>query len=362
MAASKKKGVGLNPASQIHYTDHLSVVCIIMDIPLLFLEEPDYEMGIKYYPGLQAKLESYSHVNPEYLIQHYDVFFMSDLWDRRTFHEKYAPYEKKYKKTLRNVHCPHGFSDKGFYLQKCAMEDITLIYGQNMIDQLKHHGVFEKLNQYVISGNYRYTYFKQHRSFYDALMEKEILSRFDKKRPTILYAPTWLDLEESTTFFDAYEPILGGLPDDYNLIVKLHPRLELDDTVQYYRIIGQYEKKKNILFLKDFPLIYPLLAYTDIYLGDMSSVGYDFLSFNKPMFFLNKQKRDAASDRGLFLFRCGVEVSPGQYDNLYSIIEKCLPEDEKLFSTIRKEVYDYTFGPEKPFEKIKEEIIAAYST
>lgn len=359
---AQKKGVGLNPASQIHYTDHLAVVCIIMDIPLIFLEEPDYLMGIKYYPGLKAHLEPYQNVNPEYLISHYDVFFMSDLWDRRTFHQKYAPYEKKYNKKLRNVHCPHGFSDKGFYLQKCAMEDITLLYGQNMIDQLKHHGVFQSLNQYVISGNYRYTYFKQHKVFYDKIMEQEILSHFDQRRPLILYAPTWLDLEESTTFFDAYEHILGRLPDRYNMIVKLHPRLELDDTVQYYRIMGQFEKKKNVLFLKDFPLVYPLLAHSDIYLGDMSSIGYDFLPFNKPMFFLNKQKKDPESDRGAFLFRCGTEILPENYDGLYEIIEHSLQDDQNNFASVRAEVYDYTFGIERAFADIKADIIAAYST
>lgn len=359
--SAEKLGVGLNPASQIHYTDHLAVVCIIMDIPLLFLEEPDYRMGLKYYPGLKAQLESYQNVNPEYLISHYDVFFMSDLWDRRTFHEKYGPYENKYKKQLRNVHCPHGFSDKGFYLQKCAMEDITLIYGQNMIDQLKAHQVFQNLNQYVLSGNYRYTFYKRHKEFYDGIMDQEILNQFDKKRPLILYAPTWLDLEESTTFFDAYEHILGQLPDDYNMIVKLHPRLELDDTVQYYRIIGQYEKKKNILFLKDFSLVYPLLAHTDIYIGDMSSVGYDFLAFNKPMFLLNKQKRNTETDRGLYLFRCGVEVPPEKYAVLYKVIEENLKADQS-FAEIRKQVYDYTFGAERSFSDIKKDIIAAYST
>lgn len=360
MIEGEKKAVGLNPASQIHYTDHLAVVCVLMDIPLLFLEESDYELGIKYYPGLKAELEEYQNVNPEYLIARYDVFFMSDLWDRRTFHEKYAPYEKKYKKVLRNVHCPHGFSDKGFYLQKCAMEDITLLYGQNMIDQLKHHDVFQHLNQYVISGNYRYTFFKQHRAFYDALIEKEILSYFDKKQPIILYAPTWLDLEESTTFFDAYEHILGSLPDDYNMIVKLHPRLELDDTVQYYRIMGKYENKKNVLFLKNYPLVYPLLAHSDVYLGDMSSVGYDYLAFNKPMFFLNKQERDAETDRGLYLFRCGVEVHPDEYKDLYQIMNQHIRDDEK-FTQIRQDVYRYTFGEERPFQEIRRDIINAYN-
>ncbi|MBA2727398.1 MAG: CDP-glycerol glycerophosphotransferase family protein, partial [Parachlamydiaceae bacterium] len=306
--AWNKKGIGLNPASQIHYIDHLAVVCILMEIPLLFLEENDLLLGKKYYPGLEAVLNPYSDFSPEYLISHFDVSFMSDLWDRCVMQEKYSALEEQYNKRWRNVHCPHGFSDKGFYLAKCAMEDIALLYGDNMIDQLKDFGVWENLRNYVITGNYRYTYFKKNRDFYDSVFEKEIQSQFAKKQPIILYAPTWLDLENSTTFFDNYHQILGKLPDDYNLIIKLHPRLELDDVVTYYQIMGLYEKKPNVFFLKDYPLVFPLLAHAAMYIGDMSSVGYDFLAFNKPLFFLNKQNRDSESDRGLFLFRCGTVI------------------------------------------------------
>lgn len=362
MNSSEKKGVGLNPLSQIHYTDHLAVVCILMGIPLLFLDEHDYAIGRQYYPNLDARMQEYQQFNPEFLISNYSVLFMSDLWDRRTFHEKYGPLEKKYNKVLRHVHCPHGFSDKGFYLKKCANEDITLIYGQNMVDLLKHHGVFQNLHQYVITGNYRWTYFNKHRQFYDALIAKEVLARFAKQQPVILYAPTWLDLEESTTFFDAYAYLLDNLPASYNMIVKLHPRLELDNTAQYYHIVGRYENKPNIIFLKDFPLVYPLLAATDIYIGDMSSVGYDFLSFNKPMFFLNKQKRDPKADRGLYLFRCGVDIKPDAYPLIYRFIEANLPDDAERFTKIREEVNHYTFGRERPFEEIKADIIKAYNS
>lgn len=359
---AEKKGVGLNPQAQIHYTDHLAVICIIMGIPLLFIDELDYSLGKKYYPGLDAIKIDYDAFSPEFLIANYDVLFMSDLWDRRTFREKFNSLEQKYHKVLRNVHCPHGFSDKGFYLQKCANEDITLLYGQNMIDMLKNFGVFQNLNQYVVTGNYRYSYFKQHREFYDKIAREEILSKFATKQPTILYAPTWMDLEDSTTFFDAYADIIDKLPSNFNMIVKLHPRLELDDAGLYYHIVGKYESKPNILFLKDFPLIFPLLAHSDIYLGDMSSVGYDFLAFNKPMFFLNKQNRNSSTDRGLYLFRCGTEILPKQYSELYSIIEKALPEDAEHFGKIRQEVYNYTFGPERPFLDIKSDIIKAYNS
>lgn len=358
---AEKKGVGINPQSQIHFTDHLAVVCILMDIPLIFMERDDEALGRRYYPGLQAQLLEYRELTPEYLISNYDVLFVSDLWDERTFRQQFAPFEKRHQKTMRHVHCPHGFSDKGFYLQKCANEDIVLIYGQNMIDQLKHHGVFEDLRHYVMAGNYRYTYFKQHREFYDQIVEKEVLSAFAKRQPTILYAPTWMDLEESSTFFDAYSYVLGNLPDHYNLIVKLHPRLELDDTGNYYRIMGKFENKPNIVFLKDFPPVYPLLAHTDAYIGDMSSIGYDFLAFNKPMFFLNKQRRDAKTDRGLYLFRCGREIATESYPVLYQIVEKDIKDNQQQFSSIRQEVYDYTFGKERPFSDIKTAIIKTYS-
>jgi hypothetical protein len=358
---NEKKGIGLNPISQIHYTDHLAVICIIMGIPLLFLDEGDYAIGKKYYPGLSAIREEFNNFNPEYVISNWDVIFMSDLWGRDTIKRKFQDLESKYHKTLRSVHCPHGFSDKGFYLAKCVEEDIVLVYGQNMIDMLKEYGVYENLRTYVLTGNYRYTYYQQNRSFYNAIVEREILSRFKDPGKLILYAPTWLDLEESTTFFDVYDSLLSNIPESVNLLVKLHPRLELDDTVLYYQIVGKYENRPNIVFLKDYPLVYPLLEYADAYIGDMSSVGYDYLIFNRPMFFLNKQKIDPMRDRRGFLFQCGISILPENYRKIYQIMEKEEKGDAEKFGQIRKEMWEYTFGPERSFEAIKADIIAAYA-
>lgn len=360
--ADEKRGIALNPLSQTHYIDHLAAVCAIMDMPLLFIDETDFALGKRLYPSINCQLQEYHQFNPEYLIANYDVLFMSDLWGRRAFHAKYQPLEEKYGKTLRHVHCPHGFSDKGFYLKKCAQEDIALLYGQNMVDLLQLNDSLDELPYHVICGNYRRSFYQQHRPFYDELMAKDILARFAKKQTTILYAPTWMDMEESTSFFEAYKYLLDNLPADYNMIVKLHPRLELDDTAMYYYIVGKYQDQPNVVFLKDYPLVYPILALCDIYIGDMASVGYDFLSFDKPMFFLNKQRRNPKIDRGLYLFRCGVEVKPDAYPLIYRIIDKHLPDDHARFSEIRKATYHYTFGEERPFDAIKKDIIRAYNS
>lgn len=357
-ATERLKGVAINLGAP-HHLDHLAPMCEITEIPFLFIEEKLYEAARHYYPHVQSHLVPYEELTPEYLIRHYDVIFMSDYWDRKTFRQQYQSLEEKYHKTMRQVHCPHGFSDKGFYLMLCAYEDIALVYGQNMLDQFKHFGVYDELHSYVLTGNYRYTYFQQQRDFWMPLVEKEVFSRFARQQPTILYAPTWRDSEDSTSLFSAHASLLGQLPDHYNMVVKLHPLIEEVDPIEYYKLLGLYEDKGNILFVKDFHPVYPLLAKADLYIGDMSSISYDFLIFNKPMFFLNTNARDSQNDRGLYIFRCGVEILPEQFLQLYQLIESSLPHDAKRFAQVRRETYAYTFGRERSFAEIRADVIKA---
>lgn len=355
-----KIGIGFNAFNS--QVDHLAVICVIMNIPLLFANETDFVSGEKYYPGLNAQSHDYQEFTPEYLLEHYDVLFMSDVWNPKLFHQRYQALEKKHQKLLRSVFCPHGFSDKGFYFKTCVDEDIILVYGQNMLDLFKENQLLEKLHSYVIVGNYRYQYYKQHQQFYDQLVQKEIWDKFAKKQSTILYAPTWRDQADSSTFFQAIATLLDHLPPEYNMLVKLHPRLELDDIGSLYQIIGKYEQAKNIVFLTDFPPVYPILSNCDLYIGDMSSIGYDFLVFDRPMFFLNKDKIDSKTNRNGYLYRCGIEITPEQYVDTFKIIEQSLASDKERFSKVRNHVYEYTFAKEKPFKEIKEKITQAYMT
>lgn len=346
-----KLGIGVNLYSQPHYLDHLAVVCIILGVPLLILEESIEQLARHCYPGLKILSLDFHEFNPEYLIANFDYIVSSDLWDRRVMRQKFAALEAQYGKTLRCVHCPHGFSDKAFYLRKSAEEDILMVYGEHMLDMLRREGVYDHLNQYVISGNYRCTYYQQNQASLDKIIADEVLSHFDAKRPTILYAPSWIDLERSSSYFEAAETLFDHLPDDYNMIVKLHPRLELDDTANYYRLLGKYEGRKNLVFIKDLPLIYPLLASSDIYVGDVSAIGYDYLWFNRPMFFLNP--------RGITqtIFQCGTVLSPEEFSKLYDRMKQVLPEDAQRYKQIREETYLYTFGKARSFEDIRSEIL-----
>lgn len=356
-----KRGIGLNPNTYSHLTEHLAPICVIMDIPLLLTSEKHAAEAQYLYPGLKTLLLNWEEVTPQYLIEHFDVFFQSEPWHRHEFYSKFQLLEQAHRKQVRNVHCPHGFSDKIFWLEKCVWEDIVLIYGENMLDMFQELGIKQHLNAAIRTGNYRYLYYKQHQLHFDQIAEEQVWSKFKKKQPTILYAPTCNDQENNTSFLHAQD-LFEQLPDSYNLLVKIHPALEETDGPALYQIMGKYEKKDNIVFLQEFPLIYPLLAKADFYLGDMSSIGYDFLTFNRPMFFLNQKRRHAKQDRNLFLYRCGIEVQPEQYKNFYKLLEEQLPFDQERYQTIRKEVYRYTFGEEVSFSNLRKAIINTYDS
>jgi hypothetical protein len=91
----------------------------------------------------------------------------------------------------------------------------------------------------------------------------------------------------------------------------------------------------------------------------MSSIGYDFLTFDRPLFFLNQNTRDALHDPGLYLFRTGIEIKREEYAKIYAIIDHFFQFELRPFSQIRKDVYAYAFGHRKLLEEIKEKIETA---
>jgi CDP-glycerol glycerophosphotransferase (TagB/SpsB family) len=241
-------------------------------------------------------------------------------------------------------------------MQGLDQETACLLYGQKMIDFLQEKGAFSQIKHYALIANFRKAYYLKHQQFYDGLIPNTM--KTGKK--TVLYAPTWQDAEKSSSFYSAVAPIIENLPQDWTLIIKPHPNLLLEDNLQSHRLLETYADRDRVFFLSDFPPIHPLLALADLYIGDMSSIGYDFLSWNKPMFFLNEQKRDSKKDPGLYLYRCGIEIAPDQYKDIYATITNELEYDSSLFSAIRKEVDFYTFGPTLSLEQIKQNILSLW--
>jgi hypothetical protein len=287
------KPVALISGPFIHHVDHLAPLGDLLGFPLIVDDETTYEIAKYYYPNLKIEL---LNLDLKSLANTFNFFILST---------KYASRELKNSFELLGIEdieccfCPHGQSDKGLSnSEMCSFEgqETALFYGD--LQKKRYEG---KVKKSVVVGNYRLHYFEKYRSFFNSLIKNEVFSLFEKKQPTILYAPTWNDQEYATTFFTAFDELINNLSPNYNLIVKLHPLLEKQHPAHAARALSFHLSKPNLQVLIDIPLIYPLLSQIDLYVGDYSAIGYDFLYFNRPMFFLG--------DKQVPLTTCG-EILP----------------------------------------------------
>jgi CDP-glycerol glycerophosphotransferase (TagB/SpsB family) len=237
----------------------------------------------------------------------------------------------------RSVISLHGNPDKYrdlYWLEKLVDEDLVLVYGPQL-----HADLLEKNigKEPLFSGNYRAAFYQENLSFFTATLP------FVKTKPLVLYAPTWAAKEVSsplkkhyTPFFSVCHALFESLGEEYQLIVKLHPLLiqSMLDEVESIK-----ERYPHLYFLDDFPLIYPILEQVDFYIGDYSSIGYDFLFFDRPLFFIEPSVQTP-------LHRYGRVISR---EELYSF-----PEEGEHAS--RQEAYHYAFGEKKGRRVLQQEI------
>ncbi len=328
--------------------DHLGVLAAILKIPLIVDEPETYDLARTFYPQVETRFMEKNEIDPSFLAAQFDVLFVSS---KRWAIEMLPFFPLFHNKQMRIVYCPHGNSDKGFSLSKehHAPEDISLVYGEHMIDLMRDTGMLDQVQQTVVTGNYRRLFFEEHRPFYRELAEDQVFGKLERNKKIVFYCPTWSSEENRSSFFEECARLIEQLDGEFQLIIKLHPYLFERHLGETTAIFERYKDHPGVLFLENFPPIYPLLDLADAYLGDFSSIGYDFLSFDKPMYFFNTK-----ADRGSFLHRCGISLSTRDCGNVFGVIEKTLEQSRKEFSAVRQEVYKYAFGKEKPLELLRQ--------
>lgn len=322
--------VGIHTGPNTHL-DHLGVLCALLDIPLWVTEEKAFNCAKTYYPQLNVVYKEHLELSLEYLAQNCDVILESG----HTWAVELSPLLTRFfQKKMRVIYCPHGNSDKEYGCPK----DISFVYGEHMIDLMSKTGSLDQLSSYIITGNYRYSFYCKHKEFYDSFIPK-----MDNKKKILLYAPTWPDKETPSFFFERCHKLIEEISPHFNLLVKFHPFLEEDYPAEIYCLY----QHPTTLFLTDFPPIYPLLNASDGYIGDFSSIGYDFLIFDRPMFFSHEGP----------LSSCGV-VIPNDVNYGTYILDHW---NQKDLSKERKKRHLYAFGGERSVDEIKEKMREALS-
>ncbi len=322
----------VNTGLDFHLLDHIAPLASLKQMPLIVTEEECADLCAKYYPEVKVHLIPDLELRYGEIAQQYDSLTQCRLW---------SPHLKElfrtcFAKNMELVFCPHGQSDKGFgapVLSPYAHQDVVLLYGNLLKDMLNDLKI--PLKNHAFIGNYRFAYYTQHKERLFKAAHTEIFSHLNPANKTLLYAPTWNDADEASSFFKHCEKILNDLPSHWNLLIKLHPLLEQRDPALFYRIAALEQKKPNLLVVDKFPLIYPILETIDAYLGDYSSIGYDLLAFEKPMFFIEQPHLPKAR-----LHTCGHRIDPNT--DLFETIEANLKLSEDLKNK-QKQLYAHAF-------------------
>ncbi len=274
-----------------HFLDHLAPLAIWLDMPLLIPSFKDYSLVKEYYPEADCHFIDFKELVLTELLKTYDLLLYSTA-SRKAF-------EKEVGTAIKTVFVPHGNSDKDVR-KEIQEEEMAFIYGQRMHD-------FLRPKNYITVGNYRKEYFA-HKKYPSPL-------QFARKQKTILYAPT----------LESFHPEILDVPDHLNLVIKPHPFFARERS----GFLATIPLKDNIQVLEEYPLVYPLLKEVDIYVGDISSLGYDFLACDKPLFFIGKEP--------LYSHCFGHRISK----DIYKEIEK----NSDSYQKARQEAYAYTFAP-----------------
>ncbi len=303
-----------------HYIDHLGPFCALLNWPLIICEPAVAELARAYYPDLEVIEASLWNLKlPPCIVS----------CDTKPLLEAAFPDQK-----IRFLWLPHGNSDKGWnspFFEVLGNETIAFVYGQRIVDFMHAKGVFPRISRI---GNFRWHYFLKHRAFYDQAI---ILPQNGKN---VLYAPTW---DGDCSFWKAFPQLATHFPNDCHLFIKLHPNTIRKYEAELEVFIGRYARQ-NIIFLPEIPPIYPILSHCDACISDMSSIGYDFLAFDKPLYFFN-------ANQALPLHRCGAGINPESFSF----------SNTDSFPTLRKAAYNYTFDPIPNWDQLKEQIHALCS-
>lgn len=320
------------------FLDHLIPICHLFNIPLITNDTSLLALAEHFYPPTQLLY----YENPIEQLHNLELIFYGQpysLFPRGIcFPEFFYPHK------IRTCCTLHGNSEKylnDFWLEKLIDEDIVLIYGSLLVDLLKEKGVYHRLKAPILAGNLRYQFYKQHQLFFEKKSAPFLFPKNNKKR--ILWAPTW-DRENQGLFFSLAEQILPQLPHDFHLIIKLHRLMVLSSPKEVEELKNKYSTHKNISILEEMPLIYPLLAETDLFLGDTSSVAYDFLAFNRPIYFFAHEVP--------LLHSLGRIITPDEIPNLFHIMSE---EEDPKFAHARKQRYAYAFAEEVTVESVRRE-------
>jgi hypothetical protein len=223
--------------------------------------------------------------------------------------------------------------------------DLILLPGQALHDLFKSVGILTKGNNEIIG------FPRLDPVFNEEIDRKVVLKNLglsDSKK-TILYAPTWhgkLDVNMNS-MQQMGKAIMNSVKNEYNLIVRPHPRTLINnESPEVIELLQEKTISTDNIRLVDDPFAdtIKLMAAADLMISDYSSVGIEFLAFDRPVIYadhLGEEYFDKSLAE-IYVREAGFVVREAK--NFRQTILKALanPDDK---SKLRKKYAKYFFGP-----------------
>jgi len=313
----------------------------------------------------------------------------------------YPDYHIRYFKDLpevKHVQVFHGTSDKIYDFQKAVLDyDLFFIPGNEAYERYKKKGLLKKGTGILIG------YPKLDRVFNGELNREEELLKLglDPHKKTVLYAPTWVDKAYNSSwkkFRDAFKPGSTGknvhkhstpaestrhsritgesighdripgrsagyerIPGDINLIVKLHPNLKRyrEHEVEEFKL--QLAVRKNTRIFDTLPDIVPLMAASNVLVGDVSSVTREYLALKRPFVFLSNKPKWLWSAHKTKLWECGEVITDPK--KLWHAVERALTSPQKYIKAIERHFQNTFYMPDgKAAERARDAVYSILNT
>jgi CDP-glycerol glycerophosphotransferase len=159
-----------------------------------------------------------------------------------------------------------------------------------------------KLSKILVTGYPRNDIFFTHDSSYKKKIQKDI----GIEGHTVLYAPTWRKCGKTEFFpFDDFDlKVLVSYLRDSKTTIIIHPHvvdLRRSNKEDLLRNLEWCKDVIKVITKKDFSDIQSLMLVSDILITDYSSIFYDFLLLDRPIFFFPYDLSDYSEKMGDFL-------------------------------------------------------------
>ena len=234
----------------------------------------------------------------------------------------------------------HGTSDKTYgYSGKVREYDLLLLPGERAYRTMKAASLLTEEN-YAIIG-----YPKADRVFKGEFDRDTAVKGLglDPALPTVLYAPTWQDSKFNTSLPKFGAEVLSGVPEGYNLIVKLHPNTKRYDRRNYHmveRLASQNPRIKLLGYAYD---VIPIMAGADLLIADISAVAHEFLCFDRPFVFLDPRPLPFGR-RKTWVWQCGPVVK--RRGQVWATVQEALARPEAYADRRRRAREEIFYQPD----------------